>query len=160
MFNQTNLTTVFCSADHVKGLKDNIKKGLYGQLKNIVIMDPENSKDGDLENDGGDYQVMQLAEVMVAEKKNLKEHATTTFNDIYTFSYTSGTTGDPKGAMMTHGNILTMVSAIADLVQVKGERRYCSYLPLAHVYERVVMNYMMVHRAKYGIFSGDVFKLS
>ena len=160
MFTQTNATTVFCSADHLKGLKASIVKNVCGELRNLVVMDPENCKEGDLANDNDAYHVYQLAEIMVAGKENLKEHAKTTSNDVYTFSYTSGTTGDPKGAIMTHGNILSMVHSMSEFIKVKGEVRYCSYLPLAHVYERVVMNYMMITRAKYGIFSGDVFKLS
>jgi len=75
-------------------------------------------------------------------------------NDIYTFSYTSGTTSAPKGAMMSHKNILTMLRAVEPLAEVEGELRHVSYLPLAHVYERVMMNYIIWRRGKYAIFNG------
>jgi len=55
-------------------------------------------------------------------------------SNIYTFSYTSGTTGPPKGAMLSHENILSSLSASnnSDLNFAK-EDVYLSFLPLPHV---------------------------
>ena len=55
--------------------------------------------------------------------------------DLASLVYTSGTTGDPKGAMLTQGNFATNSSAM-DLVEVGPEDVFLSFLPLSHVFER------------------------
>ncbi|MBW3565883.1 MAG: long-chain fatty acid--CoA ligase [Acidobacteria bacterium] len=57
--------------------------------------------------------------------------------DIATIVYTSGTTGEPKGAVLTHGNIASNVKASLDLIPVKpGDVALC-ILPLTHILERM-----------------------
>lgn len=58
--------------------------------------------------------------------------------DCYTFSYTSGTTGPPKGAMMSHKNLLAFIKGFTGHKQVgvTPDDTYVSYLPLPHVMER------------------------
>lgn len=51
--------------------------------------------------------------------------------------YTSGTTGPPKGAMLTHGNFLYVCWALTSFIEVGQKDRHLSHLPLAHIYERV-----------------------
>ena len=61
-------------------------------------------------------------------------------DDCYTFSYTSGTTGPPKGAMLSHKNALAFARSAGmhtDLA-LNSEDVYASYLPLPHVMERFV----------------------
>jgi long-chain acyl-CoA synthetase len=60
-------------------------------------------------------------------------------DDVATLIYTSGTTGNPKGAMLTHANLLNNAKAIAPIIPVKEDSRCLSYLPLCHVYERMMM---------------------
>ena len=56
--------------------------------------------------------------------------------------YTSGTTGQPKGAMLTHGNIFAMEESLARVVPLQaGEEHTVSFLPMAHAAERVVAHY-------------------
>lgn len=58
-----------------------------------------------------------------------------TGDDIASLVYTSGTTGDPKGAVLTQGNFGTNAEAM-ELVQVGPEDVFLSFLPLSHVFER------------------------
>ncbi|MEI8204419.1 MAG: long-chain fatty acid--CoA ligase [Bacteroidota bacterium] len=64
--------------------------------------------------------------------------------DIVTIIYTSGTTGDPKGVMLTHHNLISNFIAVSPIPKVGSNAKALSYLPLCHVYERM-LNYMYQH---------------
>ncbi|MBT3174256.1 MAG: long-chain fatty acid--CoA ligase [Lentimicrobiaceae bacterium] len=66
-------------------------------------------------------------------------------DDIATLIYTSGTTGFPKGVMLSHDNILSNVKASQDIFPVDQFSIGLSYLPLCHVYERMV-NYVLQYK--------------
>lgn len=60
-------------------------------------------------------------------------------DDLATLIYTSGTTGNPKGVMLSHNNLISNFKAVAHIPPVGEEGKAMSYLPLCHVYERIMV---------------------
>jgi long-chain acyl-CoA synthetase len=61
-----------------------------------------------------------------------------TIDDLATLIYTSGTTGNPKGVMLSHKNLISNMLGVADIPKMGPEARAISFLPLSHVYERLI----------------------
>ncbi|HFB99937.1 MAG TPA: long-chain fatty acid--CoA ligase, partial [Phaeodactylibacter sp.] len=59
-------------------------------------------------------------------------------DDLATIIYTSGTTGNPKGVMLSHKNIISNIKATIALVPVNCDKRTLSFLPMSHIFERMV----------------------
>lgn len=78
--------------------------------------------------------------------------------DLCTISYTSGTTGMPKGAMLTHGNIVADSTGLAILkyAMVNSNDVMISFLPLAHMFERMLEAVMFTVGARVAFFRGDI----
>ncbi|KAH9730871.1 Long chain acyl-CoA synthetase 1 [Citrus sinensis] len=81
--------------------------------------------------------------------------------NICTIMYTSGTSGDPKGVVLTHETIATFVSGV-DLFLDQFEDKmtvddvYLSFLPLAHILDRVIEEYFFRRGASVGYYHGDL----
>src|SRR5215210_6060273 len=63
-------------------------------------------------------------------------------DDILTLIYTSGTTGPPKGVQITHGNMVAGIQSYDELIAFPRGGRIVSYLPMAHIAERNVSQYL------------------
>jgi long-chain acyl-CoA synthetase len=81
-------------------------------------------------------------------------------DDIFTFSYTSGTTGEPKGAMISHMNMMATLGGCLPRFCIKTMFVTLSYLPLAHIYERIISVLVAYKQGEYVFFNGDVLKLA
>lgn len=66
-------------------------------------------------------------------------------NDLVSIIYTSGTTGRSKGVMLSHDNFMANVKATFHILPIDHTGRFLSFLPLCHVFERMV-NYLIQHQ--------------
>ncbi|KAF5478102.1 hypothetical protein F2P56_004689 [Juglans regia] len=82
-------------------------------------------------------------------------------SDVCTIMYTSGTTGDPKGVMISNESIIALLAGVKRLLESVNEKLdendvYLSYLPLAHIFDRVIEELFILTGASIGFWRGDV----
>lgn len=117
------------------------------RLQKIIVMDMEGLKHF------FDPMVMSFEELLRIGKAFDDEHPdlfqqrlnSTSADDIATFVYTSGTTGPPKAAMLSHTNVISNSNAFARHVPAFDTDVILSYLPLCHVGERTLSVYHAVN---------------
>ena len=80
-------------------------------------------------------------------------------DDLATLVYTSGTTGNPKGAMLTHGNITSNVFTVRDAVPFAPGDTALSILPLSHILERMV-DYLYYYKGGTVAYAENVTKVA
>lgn len=109
-------------------------------LEKIVLMDADGVS-LNKENELSFNDLLSKGEALHKEDSGLfkKLSGEVTPDDIATLQYTSGTTGHPKGAILTHGNIMASIRAIDTVEPSYGYEtdNTVGFLPLSHVFERV-----------------------
>ncbi|XP_020110307.1 long chain acyl-CoA synthetase 9, chloroplastic-like [Ananas comosus] len=133
--NETEVTTVICGPKELKKLI-----AISGQLdtvKSVIYMNEEGvSSDVSSAEKNTNWKIVQFEEVVELGKENPADADLPASADIAVIMYTSGSTGVPKGVMMTHHNVLATISAVMTIVPDIGNNDvYMAYLPLAHILE-------------------------
>ncbi len=161
-FEQTGLTTIFLSLPGMAKLLAMKKKGSLPSLKAMVCFDPVDSETLKKASEAG-VRVVQFADVLAAGKNspdlNLRPCKG---NTLITICYTSGTTDRSKGVQLTQKNFRD--SAVASLKSNIFENYlagfgFLSYLPLAHVFERVLFYISIIGGFKVAFYHGEVTQL-
>mmetsp|Transcript_72025 Transcript_72025/g.99854 ORF Transcript_72025/g.99854 Transcript_72025/m.99854 type:complete len:117 (-) Transcript_72025:1070-1420(-) len=80
-------------------------------------------------------------------------------SDVYGLSYTSGTTGDPKGVKSTHQGLLSTVKSILNFMNIDSEDVFISYLPYTHVFEQSMCILSFLRGCKVGYYQGNPAKI-
>jgi long-chain acyl-CoA synthetase len=102
-------------------------RDLFPNLETVITLDTQ---------PGADHGLRALhADDWLQDAKS-KSAAKLETDDLATIVYTSGTTGRPKGVMLSHRNILSNAEAITDAVPAYHEDVFLSFLPLSHMLER------------------------
>jgi len=78
--------------------------------------------------------------------------------DVINIQFTSGTTGNPKGAALTHYNILNNANHVADAMRFSAQDRLCIPVPMYHCFGMVLGKLACVTRAATAVFPGDAFE--
>ncbi len=129
---------IFIENDHQRKKVKAVQKDLP-KLKNIVSFEPlKNKAEGEYELDE-----LMLLSGNDAEHLYLNIAKTLTPGTDASFVYTSGTTGNPKGAILTHENFLSELASGHDAFKFKPHYESLIFLPLAHILARVVQFFQL-----------------
>ncbi|KAJ6890696.1 long chain acyl-CoA synthetase 6 [Populus alba x Populus x berolinensis] len=104
-------------------------------------------------------QVVTYSKLLSQGRSSLQPFHPPKPEDIATICYTSGTTGTPKGVVLTHGNFIATVAGISLSTSYSTSDIFISYLPLAHIYERVNQVMTVYCGVAVGFYQGDNMKL-
>lgn len=137
--NETEVTTVICGQKELKTLV-NIS-GQLDSVKRVICMDDDIPSDAS--SNGHGWTMISFADVKRLGKENPVDADLPLPADVAVIMYTSGSTGLPKGVMMTHANVLATLSAVKMTVpKLEKKDVYLAYLPLAHILELAGENLM------------------
>lgn len=169
---QTGMHIIFTSLDKLPKLQ-NMAPELSESLKYIVSFDPVNAdlvrafKDNNI-------QLLYIGDLLSRARELEYLPRPPAPQDLCTICYTSGTTGWPKGVMLPHSALLADASACLalcgygregfmpeqrSLFELRSDDVHISYLPLAHIFERIVLTALITVGASIGFYQGDTLKL-
>mgnify|MGYP001263730047 CR=1 FL=1 len=107
-------------------------------LKKIITI---NSFESYTKNTNCDANIKALNDWLPKNNREV-QHTNHKPNDLATIIYTSGTSGRPKGVMLSHHNILTNANNCLQIVPVYQDDILLSFLPLSHAFERTIGYYL------------------
>ncbi|KAK5661498.1 hypothetical protein OQA88_11402 [Cercophora sp. LCS_1] len=166
ILNHGAITCVICSVNHIPTLLKLAPR--VPTLKLIISLDPLDAGEpagtskASLLNAAAaplGLQIFSLTDVETIGLQSGRAMRPPKASDIVTINYTSGTTGDPKGVVITHANCVAGVAAARSADSVKANDVHISYLPLAHIYGRMADQTALAAGAKVGYFHGDITQL-
>uniref|UniRef100_A0A8C2ARW5 Long-chain-fatty-acid--CoA ligase n=1 Tax=Cyprinus carpio TaxID=7962 RepID=A0A8C2ARW5_CYPCA len=168
IINRAKISTVICDKqDKAETLLDNCEKNLTPVLKTIILMDPYDTALTDRGSKSG-VDILSLKDVEALGKNNHQRPVPPKPDDLSIICFTSGTTGDPKGAMLTHENVVADAAGVVKTFECRFLIVFSpvpsdvsiSFLPLAHMFERVVQVMLYSAGGRVGFFQGDIRLLS
>lgn len=103
-------------------------------LEKIILIEPAS---GSAQSD----KIISWQEFLKTGRENLSKQIALQPDDICSIVYTSGTTGEPKGVLLSHRNFLSNKQAITSIIPISPRDVFLSFLPLSHVLERLAGYY-------------------
>lgn len=161
ILNQTKMQSVTLTSDKVKVILKLKQEGKLEHVKNLLVIDPISAEDQAQADSNGvkihqfDQAIKTGTAISDSDADYAKERPLTG-ETVYTFSYTSGTTGMPKGAMLSNKNFTANIGSMpifdGGQLTIRNDDIYISYLPLAHVFERFMYLAVIAFNGQYGFY--------
>ena len=164
---QTELKLIFTSAEGLEKMRKMENGGVLPLLEKIVVYDTVSLKlENSMKEEYPDLQIIAYSDLL-----RTGANSSTQFPDEFRpkpdslglICYTSGTTGLPKGVMLTHKNMIAGAAGLTTfpfMQTLNTSDTYISYLPMAHVLERLFLITCFISGMKIGFFNGDITKLA
>uniref|UniRef100_A0A8U7NNC2 Long-chain-fatty-acid--CoA ligase n=1 Tax=Corvus moneduloides TaxID=1196302 RepID=A0A8U7NNC2_CORMO len=151
--NTADISTVICDKpEKARILLDHVERRETPGLSSIILMDPF------------EKELMERGKRCGVHIQTMQEVEPPRPEDLSIVCFTSGTTGNPKGAMLTHGNVVADFSGFLKVTEKvifpRQDDVLISFLPLAHMFERVIQSVVYCHGGRIGFFQGDIRLLS
>ena len=160
---QTKIKTILVSPDLVKMLCELKNKFKLEQLSNAVLFDLTTNCDSEKELEklrNAGFTAYSFTKDFLKENNIIQDTdlEISKPDTIMTICYTSGTTGNPKGVMLCQRNLICVLETCIYASSLPLDEFGChiSFLPLAHIFERMVISGFMGAAAKVGFISGSV----
>uniref|UniRef100_A0A8C0WP97 Long-chain-fatty-acid--CoA ligase n=1 Tax=Castor canadensis TaxID=51338 RepID=A0A8C0WP97_CASCN len=184
--NKAELTVIFADkSEKARLLLEGVENKLTPGLKIIVVMDTYGSELVERGKKCG-VEIISMRAIEDLGRANRRKPRPPASEDLAIICFTSGTTGNPKGAMITHRNVVSDCSAfvkategaispspsdvlisflplahmfetvVEKVIVVNESDTQISYLPLAHMFEQMMLCVMLCHGARIGFFQGDI----
>ncbi|XP_041800797.1 long-chain-fatty-acid--CoA ligase 1-like [Chelmon rostratus] len=159
IIDKASISTIVCDVVDKANLVLDCVTDKGHSVKTIVLMETPSAELVSRGQQAG-IDILSLQEMEALGKAHHHQPVPPRPEDMAVVCFTSGTTGNPKGAMLTHGNLVSNCSAFIKMTEVHcplcPSDVHISFLPLAHMFERVVQGVMLVHGARIGYFQGDI----
>lgn len=160
-FENTRMSTLCLTSTHMDNMIKFKASGDLPHLQNLILIDDENfnAESKEAAEKAGLKFFLWKEIIEKGKTSQINEWIPVTEKDIYCFSYTSGTTGTPKGAMLSHLNVTSTLQSLMTKLHVTNKDRHLNYLPMAHIFERILSLIFFFGGSKIHLFGGDVRKL-
>ena len=160
---QTKIKTIFVTPDLVDSLCEYKIKYNLPELTNAILYDFTTNCDSKIfleKLKKANFNAYSFTSEFLKENNNIQNSDLTLSkaDTTMTICYTSGTTGNPKGVMISQRN---MISSLETIIRDTGvpldeNSAHLSFLPLAHIFERIIITGFMISAAKIGFISTNV----
>ena len=158
IFKQTELETILIEACSLKKITKLFKENRTNKLKNLIVVDSEDEPETLNELKSLNVNIFTFDEIVKKGETEGKDIALTPAKPetICTICYTSGTTGNPKGAMVSHAALESTINCMDHTgFEYFEDDIYLSFLPYAHIMETLIFALIMTHGRTFALYSGN-----
>ncbi|KAK2458320.1 Long chain acyl-CoA synthetase 6, peroxisomal [Trifolium repens] len=154
--NHALVQVIFCVSQTLNSLLSYLSE--IPTVRLIVVVGGIDDQIPSLPSSDG-VQIISYTKLLNQGRSNIQPFRPPKPEDVATICYTSGTTGTPKGAVLTHENFISNVAGATIDEKFNPSDVYISYLPLAHIYERTNQVMTVYFGIAVGFYQGDNLKL-